>query len=61
VIVPALKSEYPNVMGGSRGREEIEVFKRKWICEFGEFLSEVVPGLIVFLSRLLVSLLPTHR
>lgn len=32
VIVPALKSEYPEVMGGARGQEEIEVFKRKWIC-----------------------------
>ena len=59
VIVPALKSEYPNVMGGLRGREEIEVFKRKWICKF--CLSEVVPELTVFLSRLLVSLLATYR
>lgn len=32
VIVPALKSEYPEVMCGPRGQEEIEVFKRKWIC-----------------------------
>ncbi|TFK52469.1 CFS1-like protein [Heliocybe sulcata] len=31
VIVPALIREYPSVMGGKRGREEIEVFKRKWI------------------------------
>jgi cyclopropane-fatty-acyl-phospholipid synthase len=34
VIVPALIAEYPDAMGGSKGREEIEVFKRKWICEF---------------------------
>lgn len=37
IIVPDLQKEYPNVMGaqcGERGREEIEVFKRKWICEF---------------------------
>lgn len=33
VIVPALVKEYPAVMGGQRGRSEIEVFKRKWICE----------------------------
>jgi cyclopropane-fatty-acyl-phospholipid synthase len=33
VIVPALKRDYPDVMGGPRGKEEIEVFKRKWICE----------------------------
>jgi cyclopropane-fatty-acyl-phospholipid synthase len=35
VIVPALQSEYPDVMGpqtGKKGRREIEVFKRKWIC-----------------------------
>ncbi|KAJ7643992.1 CFS1-like protein [Roridomyces roridus] len=32
VIVPALKREYPDVMNGPRGKEEIEVFKRKWIC-----------------------------
>ncbi|KAL0961278.1 hypothetical protein HGRIS_006238 [Hohenbuehelia grisea] len=31
VIVPSLKREYPETMGGARGREEIEVFKRKWI------------------------------
>lgn len=33
VIVPALQAEYPEVMSGQRGRQEIEVFKRKWICE----------------------------
>ncbi|EPQ54577.1 cyclopropane-fatty-acyl-phospholipid synthase [Gloeophyllum trabeum ATCC 11539] len=33
VIVPALVKEYPAVMGGQRGRSEIEVFKRKWICD----------------------------
>lgn len=33
VIVPALIAEYPEVMKGSKGREEIEVFKRKWICK----------------------------
>jgi cyclopropane-fatty-acyl-phospholipid synthase len=35
VIVPALQSEHPDVMGpqtGEKGRREIEVFKRKWIC-----------------------------
>ncbi|KAG6878299.1 hypothetical protein C0993_009305 [Termitomyces sp. T159_Od127] len=31
VIVPALKREYPDVMCGPKGMEEIEVFKRKWI------------------------------
>ncbi|EIW80982.1 CFS1-like protein [Coniophora puteana RWD-64-598 SS2] len=33
VIVPALKAEYPTVMNGLKGREEIEVFKRKWLCD----------------------------
>ncbi|KAJ4493210.1 CFS1-like protein [Lentinula lateritia] len=36
VVVPALQKEYPEVMGvakGKKGRKEIEVFKRKWICE----------------------------
>lgn len=35
IIVPALKAEYPTIMGdkcGEKGKEEIEVFKRKWIC-----------------------------
>jgi cyclopropane-fatty-acyl-phospholipid synthase len=33
VIMPSLKKEYPSVMGGDsiKGREEIEVFKRKWL------------------------------
>ena len=34
VIEPALKEEYPDVMTGANGRYEIEVFKRKWICEW---------------------------
>lgn len=37
VIVPSLQREYPDVMGpdqGERGKKEIEVFKRKWICEY---------------------------
>lgn len=36
VIVPALQFDHPDVMGpetGERGRREIEVFRRKWICE----------------------------
>ncbi|KAF8526759.1 CFS1-like protein [Gautieria morchelliformis] len=33
VIVPALMKEYPDTMGGERGQKEIEVFKRKWICD----------------------------
>lgn len=33
-IVPALQAEHPEVMSGPQGQEEIEVFKRKWICEF---------------------------
>ncbi|KAL0069874.1 hypothetical protein AAF712_003144 [Marasmius tenuissimus] len=31
VIVPALKREYPESMNGPRGKEEIQVFKRKWL------------------------------
>ena len=34
VIEPALKEEYPDVMNGKNGSYEIEVFKRKWICEW---------------------------
>ncbi|KAJ3917464.1 CFS1-like protein [Lentinula edodes] len=36
VVVPALQREYFEVMGvakGKEGRKEIEVFKRKWICD----------------------------
>ncbi len=35
VIVPALRAEYPSIMGdgcGEKGTQEIEVFKRKWTC-----------------------------
>jgi cyclopropane-fatty-acyl-phospholipid synthase len=34
VIVPALQMEYPKVMSGQNGKEEMEVFKRKWICMY---------------------------
>lgn len=37
VIKPALSSEYPEVMGegcGEKGKREVDVFRRKWICEF---------------------------
>lgn len=33
VIVPALEREYPDATGGPAGREGVEVFRRKWICE----------------------------
>ena len=43
VVEPALRREHPEVMGGEgvegsggqgeRGRKEVEVFRRKWICE----------------------------
>ncbi|EJC98988.1 cyclopropane-fatty-acyl-phospholipid synthase [Fomitiporia mediterranea MF3/22] len=32
VIEPALREDYPDVMAGEKGRREIEVFRRKWIC-----------------------------
>ncbi|KAH7885265.1 CFS1-like protein [Phlebopus sp. FC_14] len=32
VIVPALKAEHPSVMDGPKGEEEIQIFKRKWLC-----------------------------
>ncbi|KAJ7781761.1 CFS1-like protein [Mycena maculata] len=40
VIVPSLKREYPDVMNGPRGKEEIEVFKRKWIYHIITFTRE---------------------
>ena len=36
VIEPALRAEYPDVMGeecGEKGRREVDVFRRKWICK----------------------------
>ena len=33
IVVPALKEEYPDVMNGPNGPKEIEIFKRKWVCE----------------------------
>ncbi|KAJ6508516.1 CFS1-like protein [Mycena sanguinolenta] len=55
VIVPALKREYPDVMNGSRGKQEIEVFKRKWIyyycyCEVG-FTSRTLGDHIITFTR----------
>lgn len=32
VIVPALQEKYALSNSGEMSREEIEVFKRKWIC-----------------------------
>ncbi|KAJ7095728.1 CFS1-like protein [Mycena belliarum] len=55
VIVPALKREYPDVMNGPRGKQEIEVFKRKWIyyycyCEVG-FTSRTLGDHIITFTR----------
>ncbi|KAJ7147133.1 CFS1-like protein [Mycena crocata] len=54
VIVPALKREYPGLMNGPRGKEEIEVFKRKWICacycEVG-FTSRTLGDHIIVFTR----------
>jgi len=36
VIVPALKAKYPFMASGDQGLNEIEVFKRKWLCECAE-------------------------
>lgn len=55
VIVTALVKEYPAVMGGQRGRSEIEVFKRKWIyyycyCEVG-FTTRTLGDHIITFTR----------
>ncbi|KAF7985573.1 hypothetical protein HWV62_3849 [Athelia sp. TMB] len=57
VIVPALVKEYPEVMGSGakRGREEIEVFRRKWLyyycyCEVG-FTTRTLGDHIVTFTR----------
>ncbi len=59
IIVPALKREYPDVMSGPRGKEEIEVFKRKWICASRPsrplIMTDIRP---VHRNRLLVSSAP---
>ena len=56
IIVPALKDQYPEVMTGERGRQEIEVFKRKWICKFFLLFLQILPRMTVFPFRLLVSI-----
>ena len=33
VVGPALREEYPEVMAGENGAREVEVFRRKWVCE----------------------------
>ncbi|KIJ62576.1 hypothetical protein HYDPIDRAFT_114221 [Hydnomerulius pinastri MD-312] len=55
VIIPALKAEHPSVMNGPNGREEIEVFKRKWLyyycyCEAG-FTARVLGDHIITFTR----------
>ncbi|KAI0667642.1 cyclopropane-fatty-acyl-phospholipid synthase [Trametes maxima] len=56
-IVPALRAEYPAVMGSddAKAREEIEVFRRKWIyyycyCEVG-FTTRRLGDHIITFSR----------
>ncbi|KAH9949848.1 S-adenosyl-L-methionine-dependent methyltransferase, partial [Amylocystis lapponica] len=55
VVVPALMKEHPGVMGGEKGREEIEVFKRKWLyyfcyCEVG-FTHRMLGDHIITFTR----------
>jgi len=52
VIVPALKAEHPSMMSGDQGLNEIEVFKRKWLCECAEI--ELLLPVIRFSCRLLL-------
>lgn len=33
VIEPALREEHPELGRGEKGRKEVEIFRRKWICE----------------------------
>ncbi|KAI0785790.1 CFS1-like protein [Abortiporus biennis] len=54
-IIPALKREYPDLMGGVNGEEEIEVFRRKWIyyycyCEIG-FTNRILGDHIITFAR----------
>ncbi|KAL0581175.1 hypothetical protein V5O48_000865 [Marasmius crinis-equi] len=55
VIVPALKREYPETMSGPMGKQEIEVFKRKWLyyycyCEVG-FTTRTLGDHIITFTR----------
>jgi len=58
VIVPALRREYPDVMGeqcGDSGKENIQVFKRKWIyyfcyCEAG-FATKLLGDHVITFMR----------
>lgn len=58
VIVPALRAEYPLVMGnvnGDQGQNEIEIFKRKWLyyycyCEIG-FTTRTLGDHIITFTR----------
>lgn len=45
VIEPALREEHPDVMAGEKGRYEIEVFKRKWICKHHQLRHFSAPKL----------------
>ncbi|KAG2342193.1 hypothetical protein BDR05DRAFT_964505 [Suillus weaverae] len=52
VIVPALKAEHHAIINGPRGREEIQVFRRKWLCyyEVG-FTARVLGDHIIIFTR----------
>ena len=52
VIVPALKPEYPSMVSRDQWLNEIEVFKRKWLCECADIGHLLV--LICFSCRLLL-------
>ncbi|KAG8920747.1 hypothetical protein FRC02_000715 [Tulasnella sp. 418] len=54
-IVDALKDEHPELLRGSKGAAEIEVFRRKWLyyfcyCEAG-FLMRVLGVHIITFAR----------
>ena len=34
IVEPALCAEHPEIISSERGHYEVDVFKRKWICEF---------------------------
>ncbi|KAG1822873.1 uncharacterized protein BJ212DRAFT_1445057 [Suillus subaureus] len=48
VIVPALNVEHPTIINGARGREEREVFRRKWLLGFtARVLGGELTGFVV--------------
>ena len=56
-IAPTLRKQYPTVMDGPNGAEELQVFRRKWMCTFSFAVASLLHTLTLrHFDRLLLLL-----